>query len=499
MSNQTNFLTSRAILVCFTVFIAVTTVALAQRGHIPTSDLFYYVDAVGGNDTNEGLTRGSAFATIQKAIETAENGDTILVYPGLYRGEIDFHDKAITVQGVPEDPAGIPVLRNPGDFAVSFFRGENPESALKNFVIRDSFMGVFIAGSIPTLSNLTIVNNTYGIEAYAGSRPDISNCIFWKNTGGDLFGCQARYSWARQDFQPGLVEGAIAHWGFDEDQGSTAYDSAGNKNGTVYGAQRTIGPIGGALKFDGETDYVELPQNNPVWLPQDDFSLSVWVYFERDSLYAHDYGEIILDFNYGASADPENELGYNIQRRGESGKICFQMTTTTNSDEDVYSNEILRPDAWHHIVAVRDRDIQAIYINGRLDASRSCSTDPIDYIGGYDDDRVNFARYTTTVPPPRGHFKGSMDEVMVFGRALSAEEIQQLYQKGAGGVGDPLFADPDNNDYHLLSERGRYWPEHDIWVLDRVTSPCIDGGDPNVEPVDEPIPNGGRINMGAYG
>jgi hypothetical protein len=85
---------------------------------------------------------------------------------------------------------------------------------------------------------------------------------------------------------------------------------------------------------------------------------------------------------------------------------------------------------------------------------------------------------------------------------LSAEEIQQLYQNGLYGSGfmnSPLFVDPDNGDYHLQSKRGRYWPEHDIWVLDNVTSPCIDGGDPATDPSNEPMPNGARINMGAYG
>lgn len=54
-------------------------------------------------------------------------------------------------------------------------------------------------------------------------------------------------------------------------------------------------------------------------------------------------------------------------------------------------------------------------------------------------------------------------------------------------------------DYHLLSERGRYWPQHGVWVLDEVTSPCIDGGNPTIDPSNEPMPNGARINMGAYG
>ena len=64
---------------------------------------------------------------------------------------------------------------------------------------------------------------------------------------------------------------------------------------------------------------------------------------------------------------------------------------------------------------------------------------------------------------------------------------------------DPLFADSANGDYHLRSKRGRYWEEQNVWVLDNVSSPCIDAGDLAVNPVDEPSPNGGRGNMGAYG
>jgi hypothetical protein len=94
-------------------------------------------------------------------------------------------------------------------------------------------------------------------------------------------------------------------------------------------------------------------------------------------------------------------------------------------------------------------------------------------------------------------FDGKIDDVRIYGRALSASEVLQLYEPVAGI--DPLFADLPGGDYHLLSERGRYWPAHDVWVLDRKTSPCIDGGDPAVDPSGEPMPNGGRINIGAYG
>jgi hypothetical protein len=63
---------------------------------------------------------------------------------------------------------------------------------------------------------------------------------------------------------------------------------------------------------------------------------------------------------------------------------------------------------------------------------------------------------------------------------------------------DPYFADTDNNDFHLMSQAGR-WETNNDYVIDSVTSPCIDNGDPNMFAGAEPKPNGDRINMGAYG
>jgi hypothetical protein len=71
---------------------------------------------------------------------------------------------------------------------------------------------------------------------------------------------------------------------------------------------------------------------------------------------------------------------------------------------------------------------------------------------------------------------------------------------GAGNIDtDPLFVDPNNGDYHLKSQAGRWDENEGRWTIDDVTSPCIDAGDLSTPIGHEPFPNGGRINMGAYG
>ena len=71
---------------------------------------------------------------------------------------------------------------------------------------------------------------------------------------------------------------------------------------------------------------------------------------------------------------------------------------------------------------------------------------------------------------------------------------------GEGNTGaDPCFADNANGDYRLKSQGGRWDANEGRWTRDEVTSPCIDAGDPMGPIGYEPFPNGGVINMGAYG
>ncbi len=148
------------------------------------------VDGTHGSDRNDGQRSSTALATIQTAIALAKQGDVVNVYPGVYREEVRFLGKAITVCSVGDAA----VLEVPDGYAVSFHRGEGADSVLKNFVIRGSRVGILVADSSPTIVNVTVVGNECGIEAFGDGSPDIRSSIFWDNTWSDLYGCQATYS-----------------------------------------------------------------------------------------------------------------------------------------------------------------------------------------------------------------------------------------------------------------------------------------------------------------
>lgn len=446
----------------------------------------YHVDVLSGNDLNAGLSKETAFKTIQKGIDTAVDSDTVLVWPGVYEEQINFLGKAITVKSA----ADAAIMQTPEDFAVSFYGDEDSNSVLQNFIIRDSYLGIFIVNASPTIKNLTVINNDSGIELYGTGNPDISNCIFYNNIDGDLSRCEAKYSYVQSD----NMEGLVSYWKLDDGSGIIASDSQGSNVGTIVGAAWTTGQVGSALTFDGVDDYVDLGNSSSLKQPLP-VTISAWIKLsvlgqhgqivglgEQVSTYSGIFLEIFannaLVLSYG-DGGPQ----YSQNRRSKLGTTALEA------------------DRWYHVTAV---------IRGATDMSL--------YINGIDDGGTYSGTGGRLVYSSTGHsclgicmgrhegldlvFDGAIDEVSVYNQALAAKEIEGIYHAGLNGRGldsEPLFADADNGDYHLLSQRGRYWPEHDIWVLDKVTSPCIDDGNPNENPMGEPMPNGGRIDMGAFG
>jgi len=79
----------------------------------------------------------------------------------------------------------------------------------------------------------------------------------------------------------------VAHLSFDESSGNVAHDTSGNGNdGTLNGdPQWVAGLISGALDFDGDGDYVEIPR-----IVQDDFTLAAWIKTDTPGLNLGSHG-----------------------------------------------------------------------------------------------------------------------------------------------------------------------------------------------------------------
>ncbi len=103
-----------------------------------------------------------------------------------------------------------------------------------------------------------------------------------------------------------------------------------------------------------------------------------------------------------------------------------------------------------------------------------------------------------------GQKEASMDPNCTLEWGLGNIDVDPLFVEQGYLDTNSTLDDPNDDfwvdgDYHLKSEYGRWDSVSESWVVDDITSPCIDGGDPNSPVGDEPEPNGGRVNMGAYG
>ena len=183
-----------------------------------------HVDKDNGSDYfNNGLSRSDAFATIQQAVNMAFDGDTILVWPGTYREDVNLKGMAITLQSA--DEAAVVTASNA--FAFSFQSGEGSNCVLRNFIItgcnKPDGGAIFLSGSSPMIANLTITDNRQGISAWGGANPDIVNCILWNNPDGDLTHCIANHSCIEEEQASKLGIGNIRTDPMFADPGSGDY------------------------------------------------------------------------------------------------------------------------------------------------------------------------------------------------------------------------------------------------------------------------------------
>ncbi len=139
-----------------------------------------------------------------------------------------------------------------------------------------------------------------------------------------------------------------AYWRLDERAGNVAHDSAGNKDGTLYGEpvwQPTAGKVAGALELDGVDDYVTTPSvSNPAHRP---FSIFAWVKGGAP-------GQVVVSQIEGANwlvADgSDGRLMTSIKGPGRFAGSLISQTLVTDGD-------------WHHIGLVWDGSYRILYVD----------------------------------------------------------------------------------------------------------------------------------------
>jgi len=144
---------------------------------------------------------GKPYTTIQSAINAANPGDTVLVYPGTYSEHINFNGEALTVKSVKGAAStiidGSVYGTYPKGSVVTFNAGEGVNSMLDGFIITNGTGntidnsentyggGIFCDSSSPTITNCTITGNTAtfhgGISCNNSSSPVITNCTITGN------------------------------------------------------------------------------------------------------------------------------------------------------------------------------------------------------------------------------------------------------------------------------------------------------------------------------
>jgi hypothetical protein len=218
----------------------------------------------------------------------------------------------------------------------------------------------------------------------------------------------------------GLQDGLVAHWTFDEGSGIIAYDSAGNNNGVIHDAKWTTGKFGGALDFDGDKDYVTVPDNDSL-TPQYEMTISWWV-LNRGGENATIYKDA---WNPGGSGSPGNSRAYAFSL-GIDGAVSMAIFSSVNTHDYIVSYDNSSLNEWHNIVGTFNRGKAALYVDGELAAFGSLvgvnsimnDAQPL-IIGGCWD-------YGGT-PTFQSSLNGLADDIRIYNRALSAEEVAQLY------------------------------------------------------------------------
>jgi len=219
---------------------------------------------------------------------------------------------------------------------------------------------------------------------------------------------------------PDPCDEAVLCLEMDEGSGDTASDSAGHSgndgkfegetfnNGIIYEATRIDGKFGKGLKFDGVDDYVNVSDDNSLNFGTGDFTLAAWVKTNMDS--TSSYTTIIAKVG---------SPSYYMLSVNANEKARFTVYDGTNATY-IYGITNISDGVWHHIAAVRRNSTKQIelYVDGEQDAT------PITDISDYIDTSGDVLQIGRDRQYTDRRFNGTIDEVRIYNRSLTQEEIQ---------------------------------------------------------------------------
>lgn len=203
-----------------------------------------------------------------------------------------------------------------------------------------------------------------------------------------------------------VTEGLVSYWSFDNISGKTVQDDWGNNDGTVGGvAQIVEGKIRKALKFDGSDDNVNMGNPEDLNFGDGGYSIEAWIKTQSD-------GAVVTKMQFS------NERGW--YNRVESGKLHNRLQADNGNSGNSTSN--VSDNNWRHTVAVIDRKggRQQVYIDGTLEGNPQIA----DVVGAVSNERdVVVGSYHDG----KEYFKGIIDEVRIYNRALNAGEVKKNF------------------------------------------------------------------------
>jgi hypothetical protein len=211
----------------------------------------------------------------------------------------------------------------------------------------------------------------------------------------------------------GTGSGLVAYYTFDDGVGTTASDSSGNGNTATLtnGPVWTTGKVGGGLQFDGIDDYVNLKNSfNTIGLSTTK-TISAWI---KPDVSATGLA-VCIARTYGQSC------GFGITPvTNWKGSYWTTTAGSLNTSSAVVAGK------WTHAVLVQSGSSVNLYIDGALAGTGSGATGVGAIASAVIGARPDLASGT--------YFRGTIDDVRIYDRSLSASEVSELYAYSGGGT-----------------------------------------------------------------